>query len=52
VLSGDHVTWKKITTGIGNTTRAQVEGLNEGDSIALPTEKPLKEGMQVKPVTQ
>jgi HlyD family secretion protein len=50
VLSGDHVMWKKITMGIGNTTRAQVEGLAEGDSIALPTEKPLKEGMIVKAV--
>ncbi|MGA3205782.1 MAG: efflux RND transporter periplasmic adaptor subunit [Bryobacteraceae bacterium] len=50
ILSGDRVAWKKISMGIGNTTRAQVEGLNEGDSIALPTEKPLKEGMQVKPV--
>jgi HlyD family secretion protein len=49
-LSGDRVVWRKITIGIGNTTRAQVEGLNEGDSIALPTEKPLKEGMIVKPV--
>lgn len=52
VLSGDKVTWKKITMGIGNTTRAQVDGVNEGDSIALPTEKPLKEGMIVKPVYQ
>ncbi len=52
VLSGDKVTWKKITMGIGNTTRAQVEGVNESDSIALPTEKPLKEGMIVKPVYQ
>jgi HlyD family secretion protein len=50
VLSGDRVIWKKITMGIGNTTRAQVEGVNESDSIALPTEKPLKEGMIVKPV--
>lgn len=50
VLSGDRVTWKKITMGIGNTTRAQVEGVSEGDSIALPTEKPLKEGMVVKAV--
>lgn len=49
-LSGDRIVWKKITMGIGNTTRAQVEGLTEGDSIALPTEKPLKEGMVVKPV--
>jgi HlyD family secretion protein len=50
VLSGERVAWKKITMGIGNTTRAQVEGVNEGDSIALPTEKSLKEGMIVKPV--
>jgi HlyD family secretion protein len=50
ILSGDRVAWKKITMGIGNTTRAQVEGISEGDSIALLTEKPLKEGMQVKPV--
>lgn len=50
VLAGDRVAWKKITMGIGNTTRAQVEGVSEGDSIALPTEKPLKEGMTVKPV--
>lgn len=50
VLNGDRVTWKKVTMGIGNTTRAQVTGLNEGDSIALPTEKPLKEGMLVKPL--
>ncbi len=52
VLSGDRVVWRKINMGIGNTTRAQVEGLSEGDSIALPTEKPLKEGMVVKPVFQ
>jgi len=50
VLSGDRLTWKKITVGIGNKTRAQVEGLSEGDSVALPTNKPLKEGMIVKPV--
>ena len=48
VLAGDHVEWKKITIGIGNTTRAQIEGIKEGDSVALPTEKPLKEGMVVK----
>lgn len=50
VLAGERVAWRKIVMGIGNTTRAQVTGLNEGDSIALPTEKPLKEGMIVKPV--
>jgi HlyD family secretion protein len=52
VLSGDRVVWKKITMGIGSTTRAQVEGISEGDSIALPTEKPLRDGMIVKAVYQ
>jgi HlyD family secretion protein len=50
VLTGGRVTWKKITMGIGSTTRAQIDGLNEGDSVALPTEKPLREGMAVKPL--
>ena len=50
VLAGDRVMWKKVTMGIGNTTRAQVEGVSEGESIALPTEKALKEGMVVRPV--
>jgi HlyD family secretion protein len=50
ILSGDKVIWKKITMGIGNTTRAQVEGVREGDSIALPTEKPLRSGMLVQAV--
>lgn len=52
VLSGDRVEWRKIAMGIGSTTRIQVEGLKEGDSIAMPTEKPLKEGMVVRPVYQ
>ena len=50
VLAGDRVMWKKVTMGIGNTTRAQVEGVSEGESIALPTEKALKEGMVVRAV--
>jgi multidrug efflux pump subunit AcrA (membrane-fusion protein) len=43
------VTWKKIALGIGNTTRTQVEGLTEGDAVALPSDKPLKNGMAVVP---
>jgi HlyD family secretion protein len=49
-LNADHIVWRKITLGINNTTRTQVEGLKDGDPVALPTEKPLKDGMQVKPV--
>jgi len=50
VLSGDRLAWKKVTLGVANTTRTQVDGLNEGDAVALPSEKPLKDGMAVRPV--
>ena len=49
-LTGNALAWKKITLGIANTTRTQVDGLNEGDPVVLPNEKPLKAGMPVTPV--
>ena len=49
-LDGDRIVWRKITLNVNNTTRTQVEGLKDGDPVALPTEKPLKAGMQVKPI--
>jgi HlyD family secretion protein len=52
VLAGDHLAWKNITLGIANTTRTQVEGLNEGEDVALPSEKPLRDGMPVKAAIQ
>jgi HlyD family secretion protein len=48
-LAGNKLVWKKITLGVANTTRTQVEGLNENDAVALPSDKPLKEGMIVIP---
>ena len=48
-LAGNTLAWKKITLGISNTTRTQVDGLNENDAVALPSEKPLKDGMAVTP---
>jgi multidrug efflux pump subunit AcrA (membrane-fusion protein) len=51
-LSGNTLAWKKITLGVSNTTRTQVEGLNENDPVALPSEKPLKDGMIVMPQFQ
>ena len=51
VLAGDRVAARKIATGASNATRTQaVSGLNEGDSVALPVEFPLKDGDRVKPV--
>ncbi len=52
LLEGDHVVWRRVTLGVNNTTRTQVEGLKEGDSAALATEKPLKDGMPVKVLAQ
>jgi hypothetical protein len=43
------VAWKAVTLGVSSTTRAQVEGLKEGDAVALPSDKPLKDGMAVIP---
>ena len=52
VLNGQSVEWKKISLGVANTTRTQVDGLKEGDAVALPPEKPLKDGMLVDPQFQ
>lgn len=50
VLAGDRLAWKKVTLGVANTTRTQVEGLSEGDAVALSSGKPLKDGMAVRAV--
>jgi len=51
LLQGDHITWRKIGLGVSSYTKSQVvSGLNEGDAVALPTEKPLKNGSRVAPV--
>ena len=43
------VTWRKVTLGVSSTTRSQVEGLKDGDAVALTSDKPLKDGMAVAP---
>jgi HlyD family secretion protein len=48
VLTGDRLAWKKVALGIANTTRIQVDGLAEGDLVALSSDKPMKDGIQVK----
>ncbi len=51
VLEGDRIRWRDVKLGIDNTTRDQVlQGLMEGDGVALITERTLKDGMQVMPV--
>jgi HlyD family secretion protein len=53
LLQGDRVMWRKIGLGVSNYTKSQViSGLSDGDAVALPTEKPLKNGSKVVPVYQ
>jgi cobalt-zinc-cadmium efflux system membrane fusion protein len=50
LLDGDHVAWRKVTIGVSTVIKAQVtSGLSAGDSVALATDFPLKDGSRVKP---
>jgi HlyD family secretion protein len=52
-LDGDRAAWRKISLGISNYTKSQViSGLNAGDAVALPSEKPIQSGTRVQPVFQ
>ncbi len=52
VLADDHLVWKPVTLGLTNTTQTQVEGLHEGDAVALSSDHPLKNGALVTPIFQ
>ncbi len=50
-LQGSKVVWQPISPGISSVTRIQViSGLSEGDAVALPVDRSLKSGDEVKPV--
>jgi HlyD family secretion protein len=50
LLQGERIVWRKVTLGVSTITRAQVlEGLAEGDAVALPTDAVLTDGAAVKP---
>ena len=49
LLPGEHVAKREIKIGVTSYTKAQVvEGLLESDSVALPTDKPIKTDARVK----
>jgi HlyD family secretion protein len=51
LLGGDHIQWRPVKLGVANTTRSQVtEGVKDGEAVALYSDRPLKDGMQVEPV--
>ncbi len=53
LLEGDRAVWRKVSLGISNYTKWQVlSGLNGGDAVALPSEKPIPIGARVRPVFQ
>jgi len=53
LLQNDRVAWRKVSLGVVSYTKTQVlSGLNEGDAVALPSEKALKDGLRVEPVYQ
>ena len=53
LLQGDRVAWRKVGLGASSYTKSQIlAGLQEGDAVALPTEKAMKSGSKVEPVIQ
>ncbi len=53
VLKGDRVEWRKVSLGVSSYTKSQVlSGLEEGDAVALPTEKAIQNGSKVEPLVQ
>jgi multidrug efflux pump subunit AcrA (membrane-fusion protein) len=51
LTNGDEVAWRPLKLGVSSLVKAQVlEGLKEGDAVAMPTERVLKTGFKVEPV--
>lgn len=50
VLDGTKLAWRPVRVGISSVTRVQiVEGLKEGEAVALPVERAIKAGDEVRP---
>jgi HlyD family secretion protein len=50
-LQQDQVIWQPIKLGAASVSRTQAtEGLNEGDAVAMPVDRQLKSGDQVRPI--
>ncbi len=48
--AGDRLSWRAVKLGASTLTRAQVlEGLREGDRVALGSDRPLRDGLRVRP---
>ena len=50
---GKRIEWRPVQIGISSLTKVQVtKGLTDRDSVALPTDKPIKVGSKVEPIYQ
>ena len=50
-LEGDRLKWQPVKVGAASVTHAQIlEGLKDGDRVALPSDRTLKDGELVTPV--
>jgi hypothetical protein len=54
VLEKDNtVKWQSVKTGVSDALRVEVvSGLHDGNAVAQPSDRPLKDGMKVVPEIQ
>jgi HlyD family secretion protein len=52
LLVDDHIEWRSVTQGINNVTQIEVRGLNDGDVVALPSDRTLTNGLKVHPIVR
>ncbi len=50
VLADDKLQWRDVKTGVASASRTQIDGVREGEGVALPTERTLKPGMEAAAV--
>ncbi|MGO9240234.1 MAG: efflux RND transporter periplasmic adaptor subunit [Bryobacteraceae bacterium] len=51
VLEGRRVVWRQLKVGITSDTRAEIlAGIKEGEAVALPADRALKNGLEVTPI--
>jgi HlyD family secretion protein len=53
LLQDGRVAWRPVKVGVASVTRAQIiEGLQDNDRVALPSDRALKDGDPVRPIIQ
>jgi HlyD family secretion protein len=53
VLEGDRLAWRRVEIGATSDVKAEVRsGLRPGDAVALPVDRPLQAGLEVRPVLE